>query len=108
MLDAAEPLPGLDLLPAGGLVMAGPGRLLELTDPPSILLAQLDGMREWVRRLRLDGTTQWQAALPTTDEIQSVLVEPGRLWLLTRPHGMSQDLHAVALADGRIIRTRHI
>lgn len=110
VLDAAEPVPGLDPLPAGGLVMAGPGQVLELTDPPSILLAQVGevgGMREWVRRLRLDGTPLWEAALPTTNEIQSALVEPGRLWLLTRPRDLSQDLHAIALGDGRIIRTRH-
>lgn len=111
VLDEAGPVPGVDPLPAGGLLMAGPGRLLELPDPPSILLAQIgrvSGMPEWVRRLRLDGTLQWEVALPTTEEIQTALVEPGRIWLVANPRGSSQDLHAIALADGRIIRTRHI
>lgn len=110
VLDAAEPVPGLDPLPAGGLLMAGPGRPLELAGPPSILLARvgrLGGTGEWVRRLRLDGTPLWNAELPTAEEIASVLVEPGRLWLLTRPRGMMESLHAIAPTDGRIVRTRH-
>jgi hypothetical protein len=111
VLDAPEPVPGADPLPTGGLLMAGPGQLLLLADPPSILLAQVgrvSGMQEWVRRLRVDGTPLWHIALPTTEEIQAALVEPGRLWLLARPRGLSQDLHAIALTDGRVVRTRHI
>jgi hypothetical protein len=111
VLEAAEPVPGPEPLLAGGLLMAGPGRLLGPEDPPSILLAQVGpviGMAEWVRRLRLDGTTLWETALPTAERIDFAMVEPGRLWLLASPRGMSQDLHALALVDGRIIRTRHV
>jgi hypothetical protein len=111
VLEEAAEVPGLDPLPAGGLLMDGPGRLLAPSDPPSILLAQVGpdgGMREWVRRLRLDGTTLWQTPLPTTEAITAAMVEPKRLWLLASPRDLGQDLHAIALADGRIIRTRHI
>jgi hypothetical protein len=109
VLEAAEPVAGIEALPAGGLLAAGPGRLLAPADPPSILLAQvgeLGAASEWVRRLRLDGTPLWEAALPTSERVDFAMVEPGRLWLLTTPLGMSQSIHAIALADGRIIRTR--
>ena len=111
VLDAAEPVPGVEPLRAGGLLLSGPHRLLSLPDPPSILLAQAGAvptMPEWVRRLRLDGTTLWQADLPTTEQIGWALAEPGRLWLLATPRGLSSDLHAIAPGDGRIIRTRHL
>jgi hypothetical protein len=111
VLDAAEPVPGMEPLPAGGLLVEGPGQLLGPGDPRSILLAQvgrLGATPELVRRLRLDGTTLWEAALPTAERIDFAMVEPGRLWLLASPRGMSQDLHAIALEDGRIIRTRHV
>ncbi|WP_372617517.1 hypothetical protein [Falsiroseomonas sp.] len=111
VLEVAEPVPGVAPVPAGGLLVAGPGRLLGLEDPPSILLAQVgqvSGMDEWVRRLRLDGTTLWETPLPTAEHIAFAMVEPGRLWLVATPDRMSQDLHAIALADGRIIRTRHV
>lgn len=111
LLEAAEPVPGIAPIAGGGLVMAGRGRLLGLGDPPSILLAEIgpaSGLGERVRRLRLDGTPVWDLALPTTHEIRAALVEPGRLWLLGSAHGMSESLHAIALADGRLIRTRHL
>lgn len=111
VLEAAEPVPGLEPLPAGGLLLAGPHRLLALADPPSILLAQVGpvpAMPEWVRRLGLDGTTLWETPLPTAETIQAAFTEPGRLWLLATPRGLSSDLHAIAPADGRLIRTRHL
>ncbi len=111
VLDGAQPVQGLDPIPSGGLVMAGPGRLLGLDGPPSLLLAQVGrepGLRESLRRLRLDGATLWETALPTTEQLNAAFVEPGRLWLLAHPGGLSQDIHAIALDDGRILRTRHI
>jgi len=91
--------------------MAGPGLLLGLPDPASILLARVGRgilMGEWLRRLRLDGTTLWETPLPTTQTIATAFTEPGRLWVLATPYGTSDDLHAIAPADGRIIRTRHL
>jgi hypothetical protein len=111
VLEAAEPVPGVAPIVAGGLVMAGRGRLLGLADPPSILLAEIGevgGLGEKLRRLRLDGTPVWDLALPTTHDIRTALVEPGRLWLLASPRGMFETLYAIALADGRLIRTRHL
>ena len=109
MLEAAAPVPGLDPIPAGGLLMAGPGRLMELADPSSVLLAQVGevpGMSEWLRRLWLDGTTMWETVLPTTGTIAAALAEPARIWLLATPRGMSEWLHAIAPADGRLARSR--
>jgi hypothetical protein len=111
VLETAEPVPGLDPLPAGGLVMGGPGRLLALADPPSILLAQVGrggAMQEWLSRLRLDGSRVWTLELPTTEAIGWAFAEPARLWLLGMPAGSFAALHAIAPADGRILRTRHI
>ncbi|WP_137177565.1 hypothetical protein [Roseomonas sp. AR75] len=111
VLEAAEPVPGVAPLPAGGLIVDAPGRLLAPGDPPSILLAQvgpLGATPEWVRRLRLDGTTLWETALPTAEHIAFAMAEPGRLWLLATPDRLSQTLYAIALADGRIIRSRPV
>ncbi|WP_237217855.1 hypothetical protein, partial [Falsiroseomonas oryziterrae] len=111
LLEAAEPVPDVAPIPFGGLLMAGPGQLFSLADPPSILLAQLDptGAREErLRRLRPDGAPVWDIALPTSETIAWVSAEPGRLWFLATPRRSFAALHAIALADGRIIRTRHI
>ncbi|PWS33997.1 hypothetical protein DFH01_27050 [Falsiroseomonas bella] len=111
VLEVAEPVAGVAPLPAGGLLVEAPGRLLAPADPPSILLAQIGavgGMEEWVRRIRPDGTTLWEATLPTAEHIAFAMTEPGRLWLLATPDRLSQTLHAIALADGRILRSRPV
>lgn len=111
VLETAEPVPGLEAVPAGGLVMSAPGRLLALADPPSFLLAQVGrqgGLQECLVRLRPDGSPVWTLDLPTTEAIGWAAVEPARLWLLGMPAGGSAALHAIAPGAGRIIRTRHI
>lgn len=114
VLEGAAPVLGLEPVLEAGLLTAGPGRLLTVADPESVLLARRRQpllSARFLTRLRLDGGVLWESEIPFADDILSALAEPARLFVLAaRDSGRDQSyaIHALAPFDGRVVRSRPI
>lgn len=114
VLEGAAPVPGLDPVFEAGLLTAGPGRLLAVAEPESVLLArraQPPLSARFLTRLRLDGGVLWESEIPFAEDILSALSESARLFVLAaRDSGRDRSyaIHALAPGDGRVVRSRNI